>query len=240
MKTAVIIGVGPVDGLGAQLCRRFAQSGLHVHVAGRTQAKLDELVSLIESEGAKASACVTDATDETQVIDLFNKVSESGELALAIYNAGNSTPGRIDKMDAEYFRRSWEGGCFGGFLFAREAVRRMQLNKSGTILFTGASASLRGRANFAAFNSAKSALRTMAQALAKEVGAEGIHVGHVIVDGTIDGDKIRERFPDYAASLGEAGMIDPDGIVDAYEFLYRQKRSAWTFELDLRTSIEDW
>lgn len=240
METAVIIGVGPLNGLGAQLCKRFANLGMHVHVAGRTQANLDALVSLIESEGGKAKACVTDAADEAQVISLFDKAGESGRLALAIYNVGNNTPGRIADMQADYFKNSWQAGCFGGFLFAREAVNRMQVNSSGTILFTGASASLRGRANFGAFNSAKAALRTLAQALAKEVGPEGIHVGHIIIDGVIDGEKVRKRFPEYAERLGAEGMLNIERIVDAYEFLYRQAKSAWTFELDLRTSVEDW
>ncbi len=240
MNTAIIIGVGPLNGLGAQLCRRFAHLGLHVHAAGRTQTSLDALVSLIESEGGRASACVTDATDEAQIISLFDRACAAGPPALALYNVGNYTPGRISEMTAEYFTAGWQGACFSGFLFAREAVRRMQPGGRGTILFTGASASLRGRADFGAFNSAKAALRIMAQALAKEVGPEGIHVGHIIIDGVIDGDKVRKRYPEYAEQHGVDGMINIDGIVDAYEFLYRQEKAAWTFELDLRTATEDW
>ncbi len=240
MQTAVIIGVGPVDGLGAQLCRRFAQKALHIHVAGRTESGLEEVVALIESEGGKASTCVTDATDEAQITKLFDQACESGPLTLAIYNVGNNTPGKITEMEADYFIKSWQSGCFGGFLFTREAARRMQPDNNGTILFTGASASLRGKANFGAFNSAKAALRTLAQALAKEVGPEGIHVGHIIVDGAINGEKISKRYPEWAEKLGEEGMVNIQGIVDAYEFLHNQGKSAWTFELDLRTSIENW
>jgi len=121
-------------------------------------------------------------------------------------------------MEADYFVKSWQSGCFGGFLFAREAARHMQAKGSGTILFTGASASLRGRANFGAFNSAKAALRTLAQAMSKELGPEGIHVGHVIVDGAINGEKIKARFPEYAEKLGDEGMVNLEGIVDAYEY----------------------
>ena len=143
-------------------------------------------------------------------------------------------------MEADYFIQSWQSGCFGGFLFGREASRRMLAADGGTILFTGASASLRGKANFGAFNSAKAGLRTLAQALAKEVGPEDIHVGHVIVDGGIYGEKIKNRFPDYAKERGEDGLVSLEGIVDAYEFLYSQKRTAWTFEVDLRTSVENW
>ncbi len=240
MQSALIIGVGPIDGLGAQLCRRFAQAGFHVHVAGRTQSRLGDVAALIESEGGRASISVTDATNEAQISSLFEKACESGPLALAIYNVGNNTPGLISEMEADYFLKSWQSGCFGGFLFAREAARKMQPNNSGTILFTGASASLRGKANFGAFNSAKAALRTLAQALAKEVGPEGIHVGHIIVDGAIHGEKISKRYPELAEKLGTQGMVNLQGIVDAYVYFHNQGKSAWTFELDLRTSIENW
>ena len=239
MQTAIVIGVGPEQGLGAQLCKRFAGIGLHVFAAGRSQAKLDKVVSMIAADGNQATAQVADATDEMQVIRLFDLAANTGPLSVAIYNAGNNTPGRIIDMEAAYFEKSWKVCCFGGFLFAREAVRRMQ-GSGGTLLFTGASASLRGRPGFGAFNSSKAALRTLAQALAKEYGPEKIHVGHVVVDGAINGEKIRTRWPDYAEKLGEAGMISIDGIVDAYEYLYRQPATAWTFEVDLRTSIETW
>ena len=239
MQTAIVIGVGPEQGLGAQLCKRFAGIGLHVFAAGRSQAKLDKVVSMIAADGNQATAQVADATDEMQVKRLFDLAANTGPLSVAIYNAGNNTPGRIIDMEAAYFEKSWKVCCFGGFLFAREAVRRMQ-GSGGTLLFTGASASLRGRPGFGAFNSSKAALRTLAQALAKEYGPEKIHVGHVVVDGAINGEKIRTRWPDYAEKLGEAGMISIDGIVDAYEYLYRQPATAWTFEVDLRTSIETW
>ena len=239
MHTAIIMGVGPEQGLGAQLCRRFAGLGLHVFVAGRTRAKLDDVVSLIEAEGNKATAWVADATAETEVKKLFDAASQAGPLSVAIYNAGNNTPGKIVDMDAAYFENNWKICCFGGFLFAREAIKQMR-GPGGTLLFTGASASLRGRPGFGAFNSSKAALRTLAQALAKEYGPENIHVGHVIVDGAINGEKIKTRWPAYAEKLGDEGMISIDGIVDAYEFLYRQPNTAWTFEVDLRTSIENW
>ncbi len=239
MQIAIVIGVGPVQGLGAQLCRRFAGLGLHVFVAGRTREKLDKVVSMIEADGNRASAYVADAGNEADVIRLFDEAAAAGPLSVGIYNAGNNTPGRIVDMEASYFENSWRTGCFGGFLFARETVKRLR-GSGGTLLFTGASASLRGRAGFGAFNSSKGALRNLAQALAKECGPENIHVGHVIVDGAINGKKIRTRRPEIAERLGDEGMIGIDGIVDAYEFLYRQSASAWTFEVDLRTSIENW
>ena len=236
MSSAVILGVGPLDGLGAQLCLRFASFGLHVVVAGRTQAKLDAVVERIKAADGQATAVVADATSESEVRALFADAPKPVDVA--IYNAGNNTPGRIRDMGAEYFEDSWRVCCFGGFLFGREAANTMP--SGGSILFTGASASLRGRANFGAFNSSKGALRNFAQALAKEVGPEGIHVGHVVVDGPIAGEKIKTGLPEYAEKLGEAGMISIDGIVDGFEFLYRQPATAWSFEIDVRTSVERW
>ena len=236
-NVAVVIGVGPEDGLGGALCKRFAKRGLHVFVAGRTQAKLDALVEVIARSGGQATPMVCDATSEEAVGALFDAACSVGELRLAIYNAGNNFPGAIRDMEAGYFEKTWRVGCFGGFLFGREAVRRMA---AGSVLFTGASASLRGRANFGAFNSAKGALRNFAQALAKEVAADGIHVGHVVVDGAIGGEKIKKGLPQVAERLGDGGMVGLEGIVDAFEFLHDQPPNAWTFEVDLRTSVERW
>jgi len=236
-KTAIVIGVGPLNGLGGQLSLRFAKLGLHVFVAGRTQQKLDAVVAEIEAQGGRATAHVADATSETDIDALFAAAGET--LDLAIYNAGNNTPGRIADMGADYFESSWRVCCFGGFLFGKAAVNTFAGN-GGTLLFTGASASLRGRANFGAFNSSKGALRNLAQAMAKECGAQGLHVGHVVVDGPIGGEKIIEGFPEYAEKLGEAGMISIDGIVDGYAYLYHQPPRAWTFEIDVRTSMEKW
>ena len=238
MKKAIVIGIGQDRGLGAQLSKRFAKEGLHVFVASRTQSNLDSLVSQIEAVGGRATSVSTDATDEDQVISLFNEVGEN--LSLAIFNPAFGYSGRIIDMDSEYFERSWKVSCYGGFLFGREALKRMVPQGEGTIIYTGATAALRGRPNYAAFNSAKSGLRTLAQAMAKEYGPDGIHVGHMIIDGTIAGDKVIKGNPDYASKLGEAGMVNLDGIVDSYVHLYRQKPQAWTFELDLRTSIETW
>ena len=237
MKTAIVIGVGPEDGLGGQLALRFAKIPLHVLVAGRTPAAVEAVAEKIRAEGGTATAVPTDATNESAVAALFDAAPSAVDLA--IYNAGNNTPGKLIDMTADYFESSWRVCCFGGFLFAREALKRM-VPGGGTVLFTGASASLRGRPNFGAFNSSKAALRTMAQAMAKEYGKEGIHVGHVVVDGPIGGEKIKQGFPEYAERLGDAGMISIDGIVDGYEYLYRQPRRAWTFELDVRTSEERW
>ena len=237
MKTAIVSGVGPLEGLGAQLCVRFASLGLHVVVAGRTQAKLDAVVDAIGGAGGSAQAVIADATVEADTERLF-EIAGSG-LTVAIYNTGNNTPGRIADMSAEYFENSWRVCCFGGFLFGRAAINAFAGN-GGTLIFTGASASLRGRENFGAFNSSKGALRNLAQAMAKEYGRDGVHVGHVVVDGPIGGEKIKQGLPEYAAKLGDEGMIDIDGIVDGYVYLYQQPRQAWSFELDVRTSLEKW
>jgi len=236
MKTAIVIGVGPDRGLGARLCKRFAREGLKVIVAGRTQSALEAVAGDIEKSGGTAVPHVADATKESDIVALFD--AAGGELDLAIYNAGNNTAGKILDMDADYFEKAWRVVCFGGFLFGREAVRRMVPKKAGTLLFTGASASLRGRAGYGAFNSAKAGLRTLAQAMAKEYAPEGIHIGHVVVDGAIAGDKIFSKFPDAAGR--EDSLIDIEGIVDGFVFLYRQPERAWSFELDVRTSKEKW
>jgi len=236
VKTAIVIGVGPNRGLGAQLCTRFATEGLKVIVAGRTKAAIEAVANTVASAGGQAVPFVADATNEADIVALFDLAG--AELDLAVYNAGNNTPGRVAEMDADYFERSWRVACFGGFLFGREAVRRMLPKKTGTILFTGASASLRGRAGYGAFNSAKAGLRALAQAMAKEYAVDGIHVGHIVVDGAIAGDKIFQRFPDAAGR--EDSLVSIEGIVDAFAFLHKQPPRAWSFEVDVRTSKEKW
>ena len=238
MKKAVIIGVGAEQGLGSQLAKRFASEGMHIFIAGRTLSRVQERAREIEQAGGKATAVCADVSDEKQVIQLFQEAGN--EVSLAVYNAGNNFPGQIIDMDADYFENSWKSCCYGGFLFGREALRCMVPTGEGTLLFTGASASLRGRSNFGAFNSAKAGLRTLAQAMAKEYGPKGIHVGHVVVDGAIAGEKIMSRIPNFSEKLDEGRLINLEGIVDGYVFLYKQSAQAWTFELDLRTSKEKW
>ena len=236
MGTAIVIGVGPDQGLGVQLCKRFAAEGLKVLVAGRTKSALDAVVADIIAAGGRAASFVADATSEADIVALFDQAGS--DLELAIYNAGNNTPGKIIDMESGYFEQSWRVVCFGGFLFGREAVRRMVPEGKGTLLFTGASASLRGRSGYGAFNSSKAGLRTLAQAMAKEYAGDGIHVGHVVIDGPIGGEKIRNRFPDLASR--EDRLISIGGIVDGFVFLHKQPFRAWSFELDVRTSQEKW
>ena len=218
-RVAVVLGVGPKNGLGAALCRRMSQEGLHVLVSGRTESSLLAVVEEVQSLGGDASLCVADATSEQDIEGLFERAEALGAISVAIYNAGNNFPGTIIDMDADYFESTWRVCCFGGFLFGRQAVRSMG-DSGGTLIFTGASASLRGRANFGAFNSAKGALRNLAQAMAKEYAERGIHVGHIVIDGPINGDKITEGFPAYAERLGEAGMINLEQIAESFAYLY--------------------
>ena len=239
MKKALVIGVGPLNGLGGQLCKKIAKNNFEVFVAGRTKNSIDKVVDSIVQDGNKAKPIVVDSTDENQVKSMMDEVGSG--LDFAIYNVGNNTPGKIIDMDPSYFRDSWESCCFGGFLFAKEVIN-VFLNEStpGTLLFTGASASLRGKANFGAFNSAKGALRNLAQALAKEYAENLIHVGHVIIDGGLAGEKIQQRVSDFDQRVKDGRLMDIDSVTDAYMFLYNQNKNAWTFELDIRTSKEKW
>lgn len=239
MKKALVIGVGPLNGLGGQLCRKIANSNFEVFVAGRTSSSLDNVVNTILNDGNKAIPIVVDATDENQIKNMIKEIGPG--LDFAVYNVGNSRPGKIVEMDANYFRESWESGCFGGFLFAKEVIKTFLLEKTaGTLIFTGASASLRGKSNFGAFNSAKGALRNLAQALAKEYAEHSIHVSHVIVDGGLAGERIKQRLSDFEERVKEGKLINIENVTDAYMFLYNQSKDAWTFELDVRTSQENW
>ena len=239
MKKALVIGVGPLNGLGGQLCRKIANNNFEVFVAGRTRSSLDNVVNTILNDGNKAIPIVVDATDENQIKNMIKEIGPG--LDFAVYNVGNSRPGKIVEMDANYFRESWESGCFGGFLFAKEVIKNFLIEKTaGTLIFTGASASLRGKSNFGAFNSAKGALRNLAQALAKEYAENSIHISHVIVDGGLAGERIKQRLSDFEERVKEGKLINIENVTDAYMFLYNQSKDAWTFELDVRTSQENW
>lgn len=234
MQTAVVIGVGASQGLGGALCRRFAREGMHVFAAGRTQAKLDRIAEEIRAAGGRATPAVADATRGADVIRLFDAAESGGALALCVYNAGNASFKPFLEIEDAFFEQAWRLGCFGGFLFGREAARRMLPKGAGTLIFTGATASLRARPPFTAFASAKAALRAVAHGIARELGPKGLHVGHIIIDGAIDGDQINLRAPQIRERLGADGMLGVDAIADAYWMLHQQPRSAWTLELDLR------
>ena len=182
---------------------------------------------------------MVDTTDELQIKSMIEVVGTG--LDFAVYNVGNNRPGKIIDMDASYFTESWQTGCFGGFLFAKEVIKTFLKEKTaGTLIFTGASASLRGKPNFGAFNSAKGALRNLAQAIAKEYAENSIHVSHVIVDGGLAGERIKQKISDFSQRVEEGRLINIESVTEAYMFLYNQNKNAWTFELDVRTSKENW
>jgi len=233
--SAIVVGVGAIEGLGARLCERFAREGLHVLAAGRTRARLDELAAKIGAAGGLATAVPTDTTREAEVLRLFETAYAlaPGRLEVVAFNAGNNRMQDLLGMDAAFFEDTWRVACLGGFLVGREAARRMVAQARGTILFTGASASLRGKPPFAAFASAKAGLRSLAQTMAREFGPKGVHVAHVVIDGGIAGERLR-RFAEFVRAKGEDGLLDLDAIADAYWMLHAQHRTAWTHELDLR------
>ncbi len=234
-EAAIVIGVGACAGLGAALCRRFAAEGLHVYLSGRSADKLEAVAKEIREAGGDATPVVADATTPADVMRLFDTACEcSGPPALSVYNAGNNRFRPLLEMDDAFFEDLWRLCCFGGFVFGQEAARRMLPAGGGTLIFTGATASLRARPPFTAFASAKAALRALAHGMAREFGPQGLHVGHVIIDGMIDGDQINRRFPQFKDQKGADGMLHPDAIADAYWALHSQQRSAWTLEIDLR------
>ena len=225
---AVVVGAGP--GLGSALARRFAAAGMAVAVARRREA---ELKGLAEETGGRAYAC--DARDRNSVEALFDSVDHDlGTPALVAYNAGAYQRGGILEISAEDFERCWRIGCLGGFHVGQAAARRMVPAGQGTILFTGATASLRGSAGFMNLAMPKFGLRAVAQSMARELGPQGVHVAHVIIDGQIAGER-----PGYRPEeRGEDAVLAPLAIAEAYWQLHMQPRSAWTHELDLRPWVE--
>ena len=224
--------------MGGYLCHHAARAGLHVIVAGRTLEKCERVAEKICAEGHQATAIVCDATIESDVISLVSAAENIGPVDLAIYNAGNNHNGDFLTMEASFFERAWKVCTLGGFLFARECLKVMQPRAAGTLLFTGASASMRGRPHFAPFTAAKAGLRAMVQSIAKEFQPQGIHIAHVVIDGGIAGEKILTNLPQVAERAGEDGLVDLTGIAEAYMFLYHQQKTSWTHELDLRTFKE--
>ena len=230
----MVAGVGSANGLGAALARRFAREGLLVLIAGRTAERLEKVADEIIAERGKAVAVVTDVTSEKDVGRLLSLAEESGTLELAVYNAGGNAVSSLLQLKASEFESLWRQSALGGFLVGREAVRRMLPQGRGTLIFTGATASIRARPPFAGFASAKAALRAVAQGFAREFGPQGIHVAHIIIDGVIRGDYAQSNFADLAHAKGKDGLLEADAIADAYWALHRQSKSAWTHELDLR------
>lgn len=240
-KTAVVLGVGPPRGLGAAVARRFAREGFRVTVMGRSAEKLEATAADLRARGAVVDAVVGDVTDEALVRRTVAAADRpEAPLEAAVFNAGGNWPKGFLEMDEEFLAGMWRVNALAGFFFAKAAIEAMLPRQRGVVIFTGATASLRGRANFGGFASAKAALRALAQSAAREFGPQGIHVAQVIVDGAIDGDRINTFLPGLKASRPEDGLLDPDAIAENFWSLYQQPRSAWTHELDVRPWVEGW
>lgn len=236
-ETAVIVGAG--GGLGAALARRFAHGGLAVAVARRDAAALAPIVDDIERAGGAAHAYGVDATNEAQVEDLFARAeTELGPVRAAIFNASTLVMKPAAETETEEFRALWETCCLGGFLTGRAAARRMLGRGQGAIFFTGSREAWRGFANLSAHVSAKFGLRGLAQCMARELGPQGIHVAHVVIDGLIDSPHTR-LFLEGKTAFPET-LLNPDHIAENYWSVYEQPRDAWTFELDLRPFSQQW
>ena len=235
--SAVVLGVGP--GLGAALVGRFAAGGLAVAAAARRAAEVERIAGACRADGRRIHAYGVDARDEDAVAGPLGR----GEAALgpvrpAVYNAASFPRASILDLTADQYRGAWETCCFGGFLFGREAAKRMAPRGTGTILFTGATASLRGGAQFAAFASGKFALRALAQSMARELQPKGLHIAHVVIDGGIDTARGRAAYPERFKDLPKDAFLAPEAIAEAYWQLHQQPKSAWSHEIDLRPWVE--
>lgn len=238
-ESPVCLVVGAGDFTGSAIAKRFAREGFVACVVRRHEDRLASLVEDIEAAGGRAIAHGVDARDEEQVVDLVDRIErEVGAIEVAVFNVGANVRFSVLETTARVYRKVWEMAAFAGFLTGRECAKRMVERGRGTILFTGATASVRGGSGFAAFASAKHALRALSQSMARELGPKNVHVGHVVVDGAIDTAWIRENVPGAAELEKVGGLLDPDAIAENYWHLHMQPRTAWTHELDLRPYME--
>ncbi|MFV3414804.1 SDR family oxidoreductase [Pseudomonas nitroreducens] len=238
-KVVLVIGAG--DATGGAIARRFAREGYVACVTRRSADKLQPLVEQIRAEGGEAYGYASDARKEEAVVELVETIERDiGPIEAFVFNIGANVPCSILEETARKYFKIWEMACFSGFLTGREVAKRMVTRQRGTLLFTGATAGLRGASGFAAFAGAKHGIRALAQSMARELGPMGLHVAHVVVDGAIDTEFIRENFPQKYAQKDQDGILDPEHIADSYWYLHSQPRDAWTFELDLRPWIERW
>ena len=240
-KVALVIGAG--NATGGAIARRFAREGYAAAITRRAR-NLDELEALAETiraQGGIAYPYGVDARDENEMVALFEQVErEIGPIEVAVFNVGGNVRFEVTETTSRVYRKVWEMAAFAGFLTGREAARHMLPRGRGSVLFTGATASVRGGAGFSAFAGAKHALRALAQSMARELGPKGIHVAHVIIDGAIETQWIKEMFPERYALKDQDGILKPDQIAENYWMLHEQPRSAWTHELDLRPWLEPW
>ncbi|MEZ2745586.1 SDR family oxidoreductase [Halopseudomonas bauzanensis] len=234
---AVVIGAG--DATGGAIARRFAREGFTLCATRRQADKLESLVSEIQSDGGTAHAFGCDARSEEQMVALFSDIERDiGPIEVVVFNIGANVRFSITETTERVYRKVWEMAALSGFLTGREAAKAMLPRGRGTIIFTGATASLRGGTGFSAFAGAKFALRALAQSMARELGPQGIHVAHPIIDGAIDTAFIRDNFPERYALKDQAGILDPEHIAEQYWQLHCQPRDCWTHELDLRPWME--
>ena len=232
-EVAVIIGAG--DAIGATVGRRFARGGYTVCLVRRSLEKAAPHVASIIAAGGQAHAFSVDARDEAAMVTLFETIERDiGPIAVCLFNAGANTQAGALETSGTLFQRVWQLACFAGFVTGREAARHMLPRGRGTILFTGATASLRGGAGFAAFAAAKAGLRATAQSLAREFGPQGLHVAHVVIDGGINGERLRTNAPQRVAQAGEDGLLGVEPIAETYWQIHCQPKSAWAHEVDLR------
>ncbi|MCL6244569.1 SDR family oxidoreductase [Acinetobacter sp. ANC 7200] len=236
---ALIIGAG--DATGGEIAKRFARGGYTACMTRRNVDKLQPLIAKIQVQGGTAFGFGSDARKEEQVIELIEHIeSNIGPIEVMVFNIGANVPCSILEETARKYFKIWEMACFSAFLTGREVAKRMVTRERGTIIFTGATAGVRGAAGFAAFAGAKHALRALAQSMARELGPRNIHVAHVVVDGAIDTDFIKDTFPDLYAKKEQDGILNPVHIAENYWHLSQQPRDAWTHELDLRPWMERW
>ncbi len=234
-STRAVLVVGAGDATGGAIARRFARGGYVACVTRRSADKLEPLVAAIRGEGGQAHVFASDARKEDEVVALVERIErEIAPVEVAVFNIGANVRFGITETTERVYRKVWEMAALAGFLVGREAARAMLPRGRGTIIFTGATASLRGAAGFSAFAGAKHALRALAQSMARELGPKGIHVAHTVIDGAIDTAFIAENFPERYALKASDGILNPDAIAEAYWQLHCQQRSAWTHELDLR------
>ncbi|PUA42088.1 glucose 1-dehydrogenase [Pseudomonas protegens] len=238
-KVVLVVGAG--DATGGAIAKRFAAQGFTACVTRRSADKLQPLVDAIRQTGGQAHGFACDARKEEDVVALIEQIeTQIGPIEAFVFNIGANVPCSILEETARKYFKIWEMACFSGFLNAREVAKRMVTRQRGTILFTGATAGVRGAAGFAAFAGAKHGIRALAQSMARELGPLNIHVGHIIVDGAIDTDFIRTSFPEKYALKDQDGILNPEHIAENYWYLHSQPRDAWTFELDLRPWSERW
>lgn len=237
--SVLIVGVGSGRGLGAAIARRFSKGGYAVALAGRNEGKLRDTARALADVGANVTCAIGDASRAEDAARSVSQAEALAPLAVAVQNAGSNNPAPFLETDESHFDAHWREHTLSAFQLAKAALPGMIDQHTGTLIFTGASASLRGKAHFASFAAAKAGMRMLSQSLAREFGKKGIHVASVVIDGGIEGDRLLGRYPHLGQDRGPDGLLDIDAIAEAYWVLHRQHRSTWTLELGLRPWSEN-